>query len=464
MLLGVSRLNGFPLQEFTTFAVPCQRCDMSSNKFEPKFAAIRLDSTTAFVAGGLRRDDWVAVGPRLETARQETSNSACGLAERMLAEYRAARRSSELGRILAAAKRLRDAVDRVVIVGSEDDCAAARTLFETCCHPYHNEQGRGDRGGRPRIYFAPSGFDNDGLQGLLDLLPHERQPVTVDERWGMIAIDSGGEPRTVGNAEDAEDAEKQGIAVTLRVLLAALHRACGGDEQAAAQLVVPVVANHSAVADLIEAVKCPEVFELPSGARGPAGVFSAAGLFPASVMGLDIVRFLEGAAAMSERFRSAPIGDNPPLDFAAVCELMKQHAGNSARRFLGRGRGAEAVARWCDGLFRNSDLRSEISNLKSEISDLQINLIVESVRRDRIVIEPGVSESDPFAHLIGKTLPELDAAAFETTRTAAAAADRPVVEIRLPALDESALGQLFQMLILATVIESKSLEREGSEK
>jgi glucose-6-phosphate isomerase len=437
--------------------VLCQRCVMSSNRFEPKFAAVRVDLTRAFLAGGLRRDDLVSLMPRMETARQQMSNSACSLAERVLAEYRAARRSSELGRILAVAKRLREAVDRVVIVGSDDDCAAARTLFETCCHPYHNEQGRGDRGGRPRIYFAPSGFDNDAAQGLLDLLSHERRPAAVDERWGMIVIDSGGEARAVGNAEDAEDAEKQKIAVVLRVLLAALRRACGADTETAARLVVPLVAKSAAVGGLMEAVKCPEAFKLPSGAGGPAGVFSAAGLFPASVMGLDIVRFLEGAAAMSERFRTAPIGDNPPLDFAAVCELLKQRGRTMAIRFVGRSRGARAVARWCDELFGNSDLRSEISSLKSEISNLPINLIVESVRRDRIVIEPLDSIDDPLGQLVGKALPELDAAALDTARTAAAAADRPVVEIHLPALDESALGQLFQMLVLATVLEFKAL-------
>ena len=178
------------------------------------------------------------------------------------------------------------------------------------------------------------------------------------------------------------------------------------------------------------------------GQGGPTQFFRAVGLLPASVMGLDIVRLLEGAAAMNERFRTAPIGDNPPLDFAAVCELMKRHTGTSARRFVGRGRGGEAVARWC-----------ERADRKSEIPGLRINLVVESVRRDRIVIEPVNSSVNSLDRLVGKTLPELDAAAFDAARAAAAAADRPAVEIHLPALDESALGQLFQMLILASLLE-----------
>jgi glucose-6-phosphate isomerase len=444
---------------------------MSSNKFEAKFAGIRFDSAGAFLPGGLRRDELVAFGPRLEAVRpnvigevealratgvggagQGGAGAVVELPERILADYQANRRSSELGRILAAAKRMREAVDRVVIVGSERDCAAARALFGACCHPYHNEQGRGDRGGRPRIYFAPSGFDNDGLQGLLDLLPHDRKPATVDERWGIVVIDTGSEQRSIGNAEDAEDTEKQGMAMRLRVLLAALRRACGGDGGSAARLVVPVMAKRGA-AELSEAIKCPEVFELPSGAGGPAAVFSAAGLLPASVMGLDIVRLLEGAAAMNERFRAAPIGDNPPLDFAAIGALVRQRGSGALRRFVGRGRAGEAIAQWCRDLLANSDLRFEISEGKLKTSELGVNLILESVRRDRIAIESDGSESDPLARLVGKTLPEQDADAIETMKRAATAAGRPSVDFHLRALDESSLGQLFQTLILATVME-----------
>src|SRR5262249_17120185 len=123
---------------------------MSSNKFAPKHTPIRFDSSGAFIPGGLSRDEWVAIVPKLEASRASLAAgemaSDIGLPVRMLADYRRQRRKSELGRILAAAKRLRDSVDRVVIVGSEADCAAARALFEACCHPYHNELGRGDRG------------------------------------------------------------------------------------------------------------------------------------------------------------------------------------------------------------------------------------------------------------------------------------------------------------------------------
>ncbi len=328
---------------------------MSSNKFASKFAAIRFESSGTFIPGGLSRDDYVALMPRMESAqraalaeldaqmpeasrasghprqlvagaqRAEVLDQDMVLPERMLADYRRQRRTSELERALATATRLRETVDRVVIVGSDDDCSAARALFEACCHPYHNEQGRGDRGGRPRIYFAGDDLDNDALQGLLDMLPHERAAATVDDRWGLIVIDRPAAKN--GNAEYAEIAQRTTTSGVFRVLFAAIVRSCCGDEQQAAQLLVPI--NQSAAP--------PE---------GGTPTFGAAGLLPGSVMGLDIVRLLEGAAAMSERFRAAPIGDNPPLDLAGVCADEAEVRGcEGAIRPVGQGigRGGELV-------------------------------------------------------------------------------------------------------------------------
>jgi glucose-6-phosphate isomerase len=426
---------------------------MSSNKFTPKFAPLRFDSSGAFIPGGLSRDDWVAIITRLETARRtisaefdaemsQASRAASGhprqwvagaaepavsdvnFPELILADYRRQRRTSELGRILAAAKRLREAVDRVVVVGSEADCAAARALFDACCHPYHNEQARGDRGGRPRIYFAGGDLDNDALQGLLDLLPHGRPVATIDERWGIIAIDVAGTKD--GNAERTENAERRTANAVSGALFTALVRSCGGDSQAATRLF-----------ERAERCGAPP----PEGGT-PTGVFSVAGLLPGSIMGLDVVRLLEGGAAMNERFRVAPIGDSPPLDFAGVRELMAQQRGSSSATFVPWGRGLAATA-----LLLESTASLNL-NIKSQISDLTINLITESVRRDRISIDEPKQIDDP-SKSSGATLPDLQATAIDAAKAASQAAGRPSVDIRLSALDESSLGQLFQMMRLS---------------
>ncbi len=115
-----------------------------------------------------------------------------GLPQRLLSEYETDREGSELGRILTAARRLRDSVDRVVVLGIGGSYMGARALLESCCHPYHNELSRGSRGGSPRLYFEGNNVDNDAAAGLLDLLGHGRPAHQIDDAWGIVVISKSG--------------------------------------------------------------------------------------------------------------------------------------------------------------------------------------------------------------------------------------------------------------------------------
>ena len=398
---------------------------MTSNRFSPKFAPIRYDPESIFIGGaGLSRVDQIALTPRLEEARRELladvqagaeNASLVDLPERMLAERVKSRAASELGHILATAKQLRDGVDRVIVLGSAPACVAARALFEACCHPYHNELGRGDRGGRPRIYFEENPGDNDAVHGLLDLLEPGRPAAGVDDRWGMIVVDS--------------ESHRQETAAASWILLDALIRSCGGDEQEISRRVALVAESD--------------------GSFSPA---SGALLLPASVLGLDIVRLLEGAAGMNERFQSAPAGDNPALDYAAVCHLMELLRSGAPRGFASRVRGFGAFEQWHDQIL------TEAFGVHLH-GRAMTRVIVERVRRDRLKVSEEMQEREGPAEFAGKTLPEVLTASIRQEELFDAEAGWPCAMLRLPALDESTLGQLFQMLLLATLIERRLLEK-----
>jgi glucose-6-phosphate isomerase len=82
-------------------------------------------------------------------------------------------------------------------------------------------------------------------------------------------------------------------------------------------------------------------------------------------------------------------------------------------------------------------------------------LVVESVRRDRIAVELDDASVDPLTEIVGKTLAELNANAVELSKAASTATGHPSIDIYLPALDEFSLGQLFQMCIIARVLETR---------
>jgi glucose-6-phosphate isomerase len=85
------------------------------------------------------------------------------------------------------------------------------------------------------------------------------------------------------------------------------------------------------------------------------------------------------------------------------------------------------------------------------------NVIVEQCSSEPLKV-PAVAtneDQDGLNKLAGKTMPELLRAAFQGTNEAYAEALRPTADIVLPRLDAYCLGQLLQMLMLATVVEGR---------
>ncbi len=83
------------------------------------------------------------------------------------------------------------------------------------------------------------------------------------------------------------------------------------------------------------------------------------------------------------------------------------------------------------------------------------NVIVEKSQRNPIAIEKSGFDQDKLNELAGKTYPDVLRAAFEGTNQAYLDDFRRVATIRLPLLDEGSLGQLVQMLMIATVAEGR---------
>lgn len=418
------------------------------------------------IAGDLiaARDDALAdveilkSGSEVDEDRLPLDAGFIDLPERLLADYRADAVGSQLGHILATARRFSEQVDRVVLLGIGGSYMGARALFEACCHPYHNELPRAARGGRPRVYFDGNNVDNDAIAGLLDVLTIGDWSDPANH-WGIVVISKSG-----GTLETA---------TAFRTLLAALRKACGDDSEAIADLVVPVTGASGRLHDLSGALGCSDVFPIPDGVGGRFSILTAVGLLPAAILGLDIVALLEGAAAMNQTLRSAPVGENPILDYVGVSHLMETQHGANTRILSTWGKGLEAVGLWYDQLLAESlgkqgrgalpltvvntrDLHSRGQQHQEGPRDKVItNLIVEQVRRDRLYVGQSELDQDQLNEIADKSIPDIMTAALKGTNLAYNKDQRPTADLILPKLDEASLGQFFQMMMLATVIEGR---------
>ena len=379
--------------------------------------------------GSRDRRDTVEVG--LEKLRRDVLGAADAVRPDLLLDaynIGGARAGSELFAVLQVARRIRDTVDRVVVLGDGCGARGARAIFESCAHPCHNELSRGERGGRPRLSFVGSPLDNDAIQGLLDLVAPAGKPRGDDllDQWAVIVADTTG--------------DGAGTAAATRLLLASLLESVGGDRAEVADRVVPITPPVGSLADLAASLGCSSVFTIPEEVGVGGSVFTPLGLLPAAVVGIDVVRLLQGAAAMNRRFREAPVTENPVLQFATVSRLMAEQGG-MARALASPSSQLDAVGRWHGQLTGKRGI------------PVPTNLIVREPRRDPLVV-PALTacaaNADGLDHLTGTAWPDLLAA----THAAHANPEQPTDTILLPRVDEHSIGQLLQFLVLTNLVAS----------
>jgi glucose-6-phosphate isomerase len=382
------------------------------------------------------------------------------LPEKLLAEHEQQPETSQLGRILHTSQRLRETVDAVVLLGIGGSYMGTRALMEACCPPYYNELSREDRGG-PRLYFGGNSLDNDATRALIDRLGGGRLAERVEDRWAIVVISKSG-----GTLETA---------TALRQMLPYLKSSCGDDSSQVAERVVPVTGDAGRLGELADQLGCSERFPVPDGVGGRFSILSAVGLLPAAILGLDVVSLLRGAVQMNEHFEQAGPTENVVLRYAAINHLLEVQAGATTRVLSVWSNALNAVGLWYDQLLAESlgkaeqgatplttvntqDLHSRAQQHQEGRRDKIItNLITERPRTDPICIGPSSQGEDPLDVIQEKTLPELNAAAIAGTNRAYQMVGRPTADLVLPASDESSLGQFFQMMMLATVVEGKLL-------
>jgi glucose-6-phosphate isomerase len=377
------------------------------------------------------------------------------LPDRLLSEWRSHGAASEVGQIKAAAERFSKAVESAVILGIGGSYMGARALLEACCHAYHNEVESAMRRGRPRIYFEGNNVDNSALLDLVRLLQSR------GDEWGLVCISKSG-----GTLETA---------AAFRILLRELKGTLGAQADQLGQRVIPVTGPSGKLFELAKALGCPELFDVPDGVGGRFSILSAVGLLPAELMGLDIVRLLEGASAMNEHFRNTGPKDNLVLRYVGVCHLMETMGGCTIRLLSTWGKRLEAVGLWYDQLLSESlgkqergampltvvntrDLHSRGQQHQEGKRDKLItNVIVDTPSGAPTKIGVSDLNQDGLNELADKTLADVLSAATAGTNQAYREENRPTADLHLPRLDEYSLGQFFQMMMLATVVEGRLL-------
>ena len=383
------------------------------------------------------------------------------LPQKMLDGYKRKQDASDLGKVLRRAQQLRDTVDRVVIVGTGGNHLAPKAIFHALCHAHHNELPAKLRMGKPRVYFEGHDLDNDALQDLFELLENTCvEPELVEERWGVVVASKSG-----GTLETA---------AAYRAVKGEAQKFYGPKSEMLKKVIVPITGKSGKLRDLCKAdgFADDDILTIPDDVGGRFSVFTAVGLLPAAVMGLDVRAMLLGAATMTRRFIEEPFDRNPVLQFAAINHLMTER-GKTTRVLSAWSRKLEAVGWWYDQLLSESlgkngrgptplttvgarDLHTRGQQHQDGTRDKLINnLTVRQPKHQPVMVGMSERNEDDLNQFSRKGLPDLLDAAIKGASEAYADAARPSADITLPMISEHTIGQLLQMLMLATVVEGR---------
>jgi glucose-6-phosphate isomerase len=202
-------------------------------------------------------------------------------------------------------------------------------------------------------------------------------------------------------------------------------------------------------------------------------VFTPAGLLPAAIMGLDVRALLLGAAAMTKRFLEEPIERNPVLQFAGVNYLMHEELGKPIRVLSIWSRKLEWVGLWYEHLVaeglgkqgrgptpltavQTRDLYTRGQHHQDGPRDRVINnLVVKSHQGMPVLIGMADHNEDELNRFNRKGLPDVMHAALRAANQSYFEVARPTADLVVPTLSEHTMGQLLQLLMLATVVEAR---------
>ena len=190
-------------------------------------------------------------------------------------------------------------------------------------------------------------------------------------------------------------------------------------------------------------------------------------------MGLDVRALLLGAATMTRRFLEEPFERNPVLQFAGVNYLMAEEHHKRLRVLSVWSKKLEALGWWYDQLVAQGlgkqgrgptpltvvgtrDLHTRGQQHQEGPRDRLINnLIVKNPKAVPVLVQMADHNEDELNQYNRKGLPDILNATLRGTNQAYHDVARPTADLVLPALSEHTMGQLMQMLMLATVVEAR---------
>ena len=351
----------------------------------------------------------------------------------------------EFSRIKAAAAKIRQDTDILIVIGIGGSYLGARAAIEFLKGPYYNNL----RNGAPEIYFAGNSISGAYLSDIMELCKGKRVSVNIISKSGTTT-----EP-----------------AVAFRVLRKYLEEQYG-EEEAARRIYCTTDKARGTLKKLADE-KGYECFVVPDDVGGRFSVLTAVGLLPIAAAGADIDKLMSGAAAAMADYNEPDMYKNDCYLYAALRNAFYRK-GKAVELLVSYEPRFTMMAEWFKQLFGESEgkgnkglfpssaiFSTDLHSLGQYVQEGE-RLMFETVvkfksPKSEMVIKEDAENKDGFNFVAGKTVDFVNEQAFLGTVLAHCDGGVPNMILEVDKMDEFNFGYLVYFFCKACAVSGYTL-------
>lgn len=340
--------------------------------------------------------------------------------------------------------------DNILVLGIGGSALGGLAVTEALLKPYWNMLSAEQRNNYPRIFFLDN-IDPDSISGLLDVLDLKKTLVNVITKSG-----------------DTAETMSQ-----FMILKDRLERELGEDYR---KNIVATTDKNTGVLRQIAEQEGYKTFIVPDDVGGRFSVFSAVGLLPFALVGLDIDEIMNGVKDMDLILKNTDINENIAAQNALIHYLLDTKKGKNLSVIMPYSSRLRYISDWyvqlwAESLGKEKDINGNLVNVgptplralgvTDQHSQIQLynegpnNKIINFIRVgefDSNLEIPPIFEYTGIGYLGGKTVNDLLNAEADATKVTLADYNRPTVTITLPKINGYYIAQLLYMFEIQTAV------------
>ena len=337
----------------------------------------------------------------------------------------------EFARIKAAAARIREDSDVLVVIGIGGSYLGARAVIEAVKGQMYNCTVKNG----PQIFFVGNSISSKYIKDLQDVVRDKDFSINIISKSGTTT-----EP-----------------AIAFRVFKEKLEAKYG--KKGAAERIYATTDKAKGSLKHLSDEEGYETFVVPDDVGGRFSVLTAVGLLPIAVSGADIDKLMEGAASGRKRALENDFEENDALQYAALRNILLRK-GKSVEILANYEPAVHYVSEWWKQLFGESegkdnkglfpasvDLTTDLHSMGQFIQDgsrvmFETVINIDTPREELTIGEEPV-DLDGLNYLAGKTVDFVNKSAMNGTILAHTDGQVPNFMVTVPEVNEFYLGELF---------------------